>query len=170
MARKFRGEGTCKVDAKGRFTLPPLFRRALEEGDPNFPATGRPELVILYGDETQDHLACYSLEGIEKVEADIDALEGQPELKEALQLLVSGYSLQTDVDGEGRLLLTPKLRDKLKIDAEVYVIASGDHFKIWREDVFRAQKPASLAELAGLPPGTKLIGALDAALARQKRG
>ena len=39
MKRRFRGESVNKVDAKGRVSVPAAFRRALEEGDPDSPAS-----------------------------------------------------------------------------------------------------------------------------------
>ena len=56
VARRFRGEGLQKVDAKGRVSIPALFRRVIEACDPNWCDGLPPELVIVYGDSRRNFL------------------------------------------------------------------------------------------------------------------
>lgn len=169
MARRFRGESTCKVDAKGRFFLPPLFRRAVEDGDPNFQPGGRPELVLVYGDETFDYLHCYTIEAMAELDAKIDRLPSSPK-KRRLERLYSGRALQLEVDNDGRILLSPKLREKLGIESEVYLIASGRTFKIWNPDVYAAKEAEDLARDDSWPAGMDPEDVLDAELAKLDAG
>jgi MraZ protein len=46
----FYGEFTQKIDGKGRVSIPVDFRRALEQGDPDWAPGGRPRVRIVYGD------------------------------------------------------------------------------------------------------------------------
>jgi MraZ protein len=157
------------VDAKGRFFLPPLFRRAVEDGDPNFQPGGRPDLVVVYGDETFDYIEGYTMQAMAELDAKIDRLPSTP-LKRRLERLYSGQAQPLEVDGDGRILLSPKLRDKLGIEGEVYLIASGRTFKIWRKDVYDARYAEDLATDDGLPPGVDLLDAMDAELAKLDAG
>jgi MraZ protein len=157
------------VDNKGRFFLPPLFRRAVEDGDPGFQPGSRPELVIVYGDETFDCLEGYTISAMEELDAKIERLPNSP-LKRRLERIFSGMAVQTEVDGDGRILLPQKLRDKLGIDTEVYLIAGGRKFTIWRKDVYDARHAADLATDDGLPPGVDLLDAMDAELAKLDAG
>jgi MraZ protein len=167
VARRFRGETTCKVDAKGRFFLPPLFRRAVEDGDPNFQPGSKPELVIVYGDVSFDYLEGYTVAAMAQLDAKIDRLQSSA-LKRQLERIYTGLAQPVEVDNDGRILLTPKMREKLGIEGEIYLIASGRTFKIWRKEVYDGKYAEDLAE--GLPEGVDLLDAMDAELAKLDAG
>ena len=80
MARKFRGSFHQKVDGKGRVSIPASFRRVVESGDPDWTDGLRPNLVIVYGLDSQKRLDCYTLNAIEDIEDRIDLMQpGSPE-------------------------------------------------------------------------------------------
>ena len=68
MANRFRGEGIHKVDGKGRVSIPALFRRVLEDCDPEWKEGLNPNLVIVYGGESQKYLEIYTQESINEVD------------------------------------------------------------------------------------------------------
>ena len=72
--RRFRGESLHKIDAKGRVSIPALFRRVIQACDPNWQEGLPPELVIVYGDARRPFLECYTVEAIEEVDRKIDQL------------------------------------------------------------------------------------------------
>lgn len=168
MARRFRGESTCKVDAKGRFFLPPSFRRAVEASDPNFQPGQRPELVIVYGDERRDFLEGYTIEAMDALDAKISRLRNSDLKEELLQLYSSNVS-PTEVDNEGRVLLSPKAREKLGSETEIALIAWGETFRIWPNEAYEARMQRRRTERSALQAGTDPLEALDAALAEQDR-
>jgi len=138
VARRFRGESHHKVDAKGRVSIPALFRRVLEAGDPDWKKGLRPQLVIVYGGDTQKHLECYTIDAIDEVDAEIaDMPRGSPE-RRILEHLFHGQSHPTEVDGDGRLVLPQKLREKIGLEGEAFFIGSGDTFKIWKPETYEA--------------------------------
>ncbi|KGB83425.1 MAG: division/cell wall cluster transcriptional repressor MraZ [Pseudomonadota bacterium] len=142
MARRFRGEYTFKVDAKGRVSIPALFRRVLEAGDPSWTEGLRPELVIVYGDHRRKFLEVYTIEAIEEVSDQIEQMQrGSPE-RRMLERLINGQSHPTEVDGDGRLVLPQKLREKIGLEGEAFFIASGDTFQIWKPETFEAENAA----------------------------
>ena len=102
MARRFRGESHHKVDSKGRVSIPALFRRVLEQGDPNYTEGLNPELVIVYGDHRRNYLECYTISAIEEVDAKIDALPRGSMERRMLQRLFHGQSFPTIVDDTGQ--------------------------------------------------------------------
>jgi MraZ protein len=142
VGRRFRGESTQKVDSKGRLSIPANFRRVIEAGDPDW-VEGRPAtLVIVYGDERRKYLECYTMEAIEEVDNLIARIpRGSPE-RMYMERMFNGQSLETGVDGTGRIVLPKKLRDKIKLDneGEAFFIASGDTFQIWHPDTFEANQ------------------------------
>ena len=164
VARRFRGEYTFKVDAKGRVSIPALFRRVLESGDANWTDGLRPELVIVYGDESREFLEVYTMAAIEALDDKIARLPRSP-LKRRLERMISGQSHQTEVDPDGRLVLPLKLRQKIGLDKEAFFIASGDTFQIWKPETFDDIEAAETDALGDdIPDGMDVLDALDLTL------
>lgn len=140
MARRFRGEGHQKVDTKGRVSIPALFRRVLEAGDPDWEEKLSPNLVIVYGDHRRKYLECFTIEAIDEVDDQITEMQrGSPE-RELLEELFNGQSFPTSVDETGRLVLPAKLRQKIGLVKEAYFIATGDTFQIWNPEEYEQVK------------------------------
>ena len=164
MARRFRGESHHKVDNKGRVSIPALFRRVLEQGDPNYTEGLNPELVIVYGDHRRNYLECYTISAIEEVDAKIDALPRGSMERRMLQRLFHGQSFPTVVDDTGRLVLPAKLRRKVDLEAEAFFIAAGDTFQIWTPETYETEELAQTAAwLDGLPADFDPLAYLDRA-------
>ncbi|MBV7409346.1 division/cell wall cluster transcriptional repressor MraZ [Maritimibacter sp. DP1N21-5] len=142
MARVFRGEGLHKVDAKGRVSIPALFRRTLEAADPDWTEGLNPNLVIVYGDHRQNHLECFSMEAIAEVDARINRMKRGSRERRMAERLITGKSLPTSVDETGRLVLPAKLRQKIGLEGDAYFIASGDTFQIWNPATYEAEEAA----------------------------
>jgi len=139
VARKFRGESVHKVDAKGRVSIPAMFRRVLEENDPEWTEGLTPNLVIVYGDSTRPFLEGFSVTAMNEVDDRIAKLPRGSRYRRMLERMFSGQALATQVDDTGRLVLSPKLREKIGITNEAFFIASGDTFQIWQPETYRAQ-------------------------------
>ncbi|MCY4300384.1 MAG: division/cell wall cluster transcriptional repressor MraZ [Aestuariivita sp.] len=146
MAKRFRGESHHKVDAKGRVSIPALFRRVLEAADPNWHMGQCPELVIVYGDHHRKFLECYTIEAIEEVDSKIDALPRGGMERKMLQRLFHGQSFPTSVDETGRLVLPMKLRQKIELEDEAFFIAAGDTFQIWKPETYQSEEVTKTQE------------------------
>ncbi|AML53270.1 MULTISPECIES: division/cell wall cluster transcriptional repressor MraZ [Falsihalocynthiibacter] len=144
MARTFRGESNHKVDAKGRVSIPALFRRVLEGADPEWREGLQPRVVIVYGDEKRKQLECFPQEAIDEVDALIAKLPRGSSKRKALQRLYSAQAHPTTVDETGRLVLPAKLRNKIGLDGEAYFIGNGDTFEIWTPDAYDASMSEGL--------------------------
>lgn len=140
MARRFRGESHHKVDGKGRVSIPALFRRVIELGDPNYIEGLNPELVIVYGDHRRNYLECYTIQAINELDLKIDALPRGSMERRMLQRLFHGQSFPTMVDDTGRLVLPLKLRKKINLQTEAFFIAAGDTFQIWKTETYEAEE------------------------------
>lgn len=165
MSRRFRGEYTFKVDAKGRVSIPALFRRVLEAGDPDYTEGLRPQLVIVYGDPDQPYLEAYTINEIEKLEAKIERLPNSP-LKRKLVRMVTSRSHHTEVDPDGRLVLPQRQRDKIGLDKEALFVGTSGTFQIWNPEAYEAHVAEDEDEDLGfdLPDGTNPLDALDMVL------
>ena len=140
MARRFRGESHHKVDGKGRVSIPALFRRVIELGDPSYIEGLNPELVIVYGDHRRNYLECYTIQAINELDLKIDALPRGSMERRMLQRLFHGQSFPTMVDDTGRLVLPLKLRKKINLETEAFFIAAGDTFQIWKTETYEAEE------------------------------
>lgn len=136
MARRFRGESHHKVDTKGRVSIPALFRRVLEAGDPDYTEGLNPNLVIVYGDHRRNYLEAYTIEAIDEVDDQIAKLPRGSMERRMLERLFNGQSFPTTVDETGRLVLPAKLRQKIGLDKEAFFIATGDTFQIWKPETY----------------------------------
>ncbi len=144
MAGMFIGEYTFKVDSKGRMSIPALFRRELEEGDPARPNKDRPRMVVVYGAETQKMLQVYTQTAFEALAADIAALPRGSQRRTILQRLVLNKSQPIEVDPDGRLVLPSALRAKIDLTDEAYFAGVGETFEIWKPETFAAEDAANV--------------------------
>lgn len=139
VAQRFRGESVHKVDGKGRVSIPALFRRVLEAGDPDFTEGLTPNLVIVYGGAKQKYLEVYTQEAIAEVDALIGRMPRGSKERRYMEHMFNGQSLPTSTDDTGRLVLSQKLRDKVGIGSEAYFKAAGDTFQIWAADAYETK-------------------------------
>jgi len=140
------------VDAKGRVSIPALFGRVLEAGDPDWTEGLAPNLVIVYGDHRRKYLECFTMEAIAEVDARILHMQRGSYERRMLEKMFNGQSLPTSVDETGRLVLPAKLRQKIGLEAEAYFIATGDTFQIWTPETYEeVEVSRTEAWLEGMP-------------------
>ncbi len=136
MGRWFTGESTHKVDAKGRVSIPAAYRRVLEENDPEWIDGENANLVIVYGNHKMKYLEGYTMAAFGEIADGISRLPRGSRERRLLERYYSGLTLRTQVDDTGRLVLPPRLREKVGIQREAFFIASGDTFQIWSPEVY----------------------------------
>jgi MraZ protein len=68
--------------------------------------------------------------------------------------LLVGFAQDVEIDGAGRLLIAPELRDFAHITREVMFVGQGSHYEIWDLELWNQQLEA-LRSGGGtsLPPG-----------------
>ena len=170
MSRRFRGEYTFKVDAKGRTSVPASFRRVIQAGDPDYAEGLRPQFVIVYGGADQPNLECYTITEMEKLEERIERLPNS-DLKRQLVRRYISLSVPGEVDPDGRLVLPLEQRSKIGLEKEAKFVGTLTTFQIWKPEAYEAtftDEPATGQDLGfGIPAGTDLLDALDMALSQQ---
>ena len=60
--------------------------------------------------------------------------------RKTLERFFHGQSIPTSIDETGRLVLSPKLKERFSIEKEAYFIAAGDTFQIWSPQIFEADQ------------------------------
>ncbi|MDX2482230.1 MAG: cell division/cell wall cluster transcriptional repressor MraZ [Pseudodonghicola sp.] len=148
-------------------SIPALFRRVLESGDPEHTVGLRPQLVIVYGPSDQPYLEAYTINEIEKLEAKIERLPNSP-LKRKLVRNITSRSHHTEVDPDGRLVLPLRQRDKIGLEKEAFFVGTSGTFQIWNPETYEAHLAEEEDEDLGLdlPEGANQLDALDLALSR----
>ena len=150
----FRGEYHQRVDGKGRVSIPALFRRVIEAGDPDWKDGLRPNLVLVYGTEFHKRIDGFTMQAIEEIDRRIHLMKKGSEDRKMLERIYHGHSFPTQIDEDGRIILPQKLREKLGLTDAAYFIGASDRFELWKPETFEALEGAKVdAWLAGQEEG-----------------
>jgi transcriptional regulator MraZ len=122
---KFRGVSNLSLDAKGRIVLPARYRERLVEISDS-------QLVITI-DTDQPCLLIYPLNEWELIEEKIEALPSFNPTTRRIQRLLIGHATDTEVDTNGRMLLSNPLREYAQLGKKVVLIGQGKKFELWDE-------------------------------------
>lgn len=163
MTRRFRGESVHKVDQKGRVSVPALFRRAIEEGDPDWSPGNNPTFVLIYGMPSGHCLEGYTMEGAARLDEKVSALPSFSKARRALERLLNTQSVYVQVDENGRIVLPQRLRDMFALDAEAYFAGMGEHFQIWSPAAYQEDMAGLDDWRAGLSEDEDPFAQLDEA-------
>lgn len=120
----FRGANKITLDAKGRMVMPTRYRERLQER-----CQGR---LIITVDRDQC-LMLYPLPDWEEIERKLMRLPTLNEKARRLQRLMVGHASDVELDGHGRLLLPPKLREFAHLERNAILIGQGTRFELWDE-------------------------------------
>ncbi len=118
----FRGSAPTKIDEKGRLKVPTGFRRHMEE---------RYDKDVFITSVLGDSVLLYPLQVWEEIEARLAALPSTDRAKQRYLERVSYYGQQGKLDGQGRIVIPPLLRDSAAMSGEVVVSARLDHLEVW---------------------------------------
>ncbi len=146
MAEAFRGEFYQKVDGKARVSIPAAFRAVLNADDPQKGEKGGARLVLVYGGKSRNFVEGYSKRGADQLAEDIEAMEmGSKERIRAERDLIS-RSVMVEVDGEGRIVLPPQVREKMGFHGddlaeggEAAFAGFTNRFRLYRREVYVAE-------------------------------
>ena len=145
----FRGEHYLKVDTKGRVMLPAPFRHIFETMEPALAGKGF-ALLLVYGGSNRAYVEGYTAAGAEEINTYIKNLEfGSPEQDLASAIYIE-QSVSVETDKDGRFSLPPQVRDKLNLardEVELAFVGTRNAFRIFRADVYRANRKAEIQEL-----------------------
>jgi len=64
-----------------------------------------------------------------------------------------GNAAEIDLDGAGRILITPELRTAANIEREIMLLGMGSHLEIWDANTYAAKEQAAIAQ--GMPDALK---------------
>ena len=78
-------------------------------------------------------LLLYGLPDWDEVQARLMNLPSLSEKARRLQRMVVGHATDLELDGHGRLLLTPELRAYAHLDRHGMLVGQGNRFELWDE-------------------------------------
>jgi MraZ protein len=103
-----------------------------------------------------DHcLLLYPLPEWEEIERKLVRLPSLNKQARRLQRLLIGHATEVELDGNGRILLPPPLREFAGLDKHVVLTGQGNKFELWDERLWNERRETWLAEQeeeGGLPP------------------
>jgi MraZ protein len=131
MGGLFRGVTTLNLDAKGRMAIPARYRDALRECcDSKLVLTiERDRCLLLYPEPTWAD-----------IERQIAALPSFNTAARMLQRLYIGHAHEVEMDGQGRILLPPELREFANLDRRVAFVGQGKKFELWDEGAWASSR------------------------------
>lgn len=142
-ANVFRGANKVTLDAKGRMVMPTRYRERLAER-----SAGRLVVTI----DRDQCLLLYPLPDWEEIERKLMRLPTLNLQARRLQRLMVGHATEVELDGHGRLLLPPQLRDFGSLTRDVMLIGQGNRFELWDEARWNERRDEWLKE-EELPAG-----------------
>jgi transcriptional regulator MraZ len=120
----FRGATKVTLDEKGRMVMPTRYREAIQER-----AQGR--LVVTV--DRDQCLLIYPLPDWEQTERKLMSLPSLHPQSRRLQRLMVGHATDVELDGHGRFLLPPELREFASLARHGMLIGQGNRFELWDE-------------------------------------
>lgn len=126
----FRGATSLNLDAKGRLAVPSRHRDALmSQSAGRLVLTAHPHGCLLL----------YPQPAWEPIQAKLTSLSSFNKQSSALQRLLVGHAEDIEMDGAGRLLVSPTLREFAKLDKQTMLVGQGSHFELWNMEAWKAQ-------------------------------
>jgi MraZ protein len=141
------------MDGKGRMSVPPGFRRALEAADPDR-GDDVPSTVYVAHYEREAFLTCMSVRYMRQMTARVRRMhEGDPN-REALEEFLYENVEELQLDATHRITMPRRLRDAVGLDGEVEFAGRGDTFRILSPDVPKIAVSKLRQRMDLLPEGT----------------
>jgi MraZ protein len=125
-----RGSFTARVDDKGRLKLPTLFKSRVEAqyGNSLFITSVNGESVLVY-----------PMPVWEALEERLKKIPGSDPVKVDFMLRVNFYGQPTEFDGQGRVVIQPRLRESAAMVGDVHVVGRSDYLELWNFDRIKAK-------------------------------
>ena len=133
-----RGLNALTLDGKGRMAIPTKYREQLQDN-------GDKQLVVTV-DPNDPCLLLYPQPEWEAIERKLVRLPALNKQTRKLQRLLLGHATEVEMDGAGRILLQPLLREFVGLEKRVMLVGQGNKFELWDEQRWSDCRQQWLAE------------------------
>jgi len=120
----FRGATKVTLDAKGRMVIPTRYRDELMQ---------RAQGKLIFTVDRDQCLLLYPLPEWEQIERKLMSLPSMNAQARKLQRLMVGHATDVELDGHGRVLVPPELREFASLEQRGMLIGQGNRFELWDE-------------------------------------
>ena len=127
----FRGATKVTLDAKGRMVIPSRYRDELVE---------RAQGKLIFTVDKDQCLLLYPLPEWEQVERKLMGLPSMHARSRKLQRLMVGHATDVDLDGQGRVLVPPELREFAGLEQRGMLVGQGNRFELWDESRWNGRR------------------------------
>ena len=134
----FRGINNINLDAKGRLAIPTRYREMLMQhcnGD-----------MVVTIDTEERCLLIYPQPEWEDVQRQVQALPSFNAASRRVQRLLIGHATDVQLDGSGRLQLSPPLREHAQLEKHTVLIGQGGRFELWADEIWTTSRDGWLDE------------------------
>jgi MraZ protein len=130
----FQGASSLTLDAKGRLSVPTRHRDVLS-------ATAQGLLTI-----TKHPHGCLMV--FPRPEWDLfrDRISALPMSAQWWKRIFLGNAMDVELDGTGRILISPELRQSAGIAKDTILLGMGNHFELWDKAAYEAQEAKAMQE------------------------
>ena len=128
----FRGVNQVNMDAKGRLTVPTRYRDEINE-------SCRGSMVVTI-DTEERCLLIYPQPAWEDIQRKVESLPSFNTAARRVQRLLIGHATDIPMDRNGRLLITPPLREYANLDKQTVLLGQGNKLELWDESVWNARR------------------------------
>jgi MraZ protein len=130
----FQGASSLTLDGKGRLSVPTRHRDVLS-------ATAQGLLTI-----TKHPHGCLMV--FPRPEWDVfrDRISALPMSAQWWKRIFLGNAMDVELDGTGRVLISPELRQSAGITKDTILLGMGNHFELWDKAAYEAQEAKAMQE------------------------
>ena len=128
----FQGASSLSLDAKGRLSVPTRHRDVLA-------ATASGQLTI-----TKHPHGCLMVFPRPEWEKLRERLAQLPMSAQWWKRIFLGNAMDVDMDGTGRVLISPELRAAAGLTKEAVLLGMGNHFELWDKATYDEQEAQAM--------------------------
>ena len=128
----FQGASSLSLDAKGRLSVPTRHRDVLS-------ATAAGQLTI-----TKHPHGCLMVFPRPEWEKFRERIAALPMEAQWWKRIFLGNAMDVDLDGTGRILVSPELREAAGIAKDAVLLGMGNHFELWDKSTYEAQEAKAM--------------------------
>jgi len=128
----FQGASSLNLDGKGRLSIPTRHRDALiSQAQGKVTITKHPHGCLMLFPRSEWLLFRERI--------------GQlPMSAQWWKRIFLGNAMDVDMDGTGRVLVSPELRQAVGLDREVILLGMGNHFELWDKATYEAHEAQAM--------------------------